>query len=337
MTASRWPLLELVQRLCAKLNAPKPSSLSAAELANSAFHADLVDAVYDAAQRLMLQINPDELYESAVIHTRNLSLEEVSCLSGNTSITWTTSTGTSAPDWAFPIMGLKDYDGIFELTEVVHVGAGVMTATLDRTFHLDSGDYDAYILTREVALPSDYKAARNAPYNITAGHGIEIISFNQLEEMRRTHHSIDFLRLTPGNAKYATINRSSAGTPYLMTYPSTITRQDIQFPYIKEISVYNPAEDDASTTYLPLPPHHQHLIIDAVLVEVLGHQLADGRENRAYYDAMNRLSQHISDMDSEIDRSRNETRVEPVTYRGTRRMWSGGRFGPVVYRDFDRE
>lgn len=337
MAATRWSLLELVQRTCAKLNAPKPSSLSASALADSAFHDDLVDALHDAAHRLMLRLNPEELFETVVLRTTPVSDIDATVIANNDAVTWD-GTGTdsvNAASWAFPILCMQDTEGIYELSSIS--GTTTMSATMDRTWTGDSGTEDAYVGTREIALPADFKQIRERLYNVTDQQRVDVITLNQLEEMRRTHPNVDVISLSPGTVRYVTVTRDGDGNAYLMCYPVPEDAQDIRIPYIKMLDVYDASTDDATSWYFPIPPHHQNILIDSVVVEVLGHQLADGQENRAYYDAMKRLSQSIADIDGESDASRNQSRVEPVTYRGGRRLFANGRYAKTLPIDFDRD
>jgi len=337
MAPGRWALDELVSRLCAKIGAPKPSSLSSSALAASALHADLIDSIEDAVHRLLLRLNPEELYDTVIKRTVAASDVTIACLNGSTTITWTdTDTDSADADsWAFPVMSLKSYDGIYELSSIS--GTGTKTATLDREFNLDSGSYEGYITTREIALPTDFKTVRKQPYNITGSQRVDVITLNQLEEMARTHKNVDMLRLSPGSCRYLLQSREFGGTPYLMTYPSTLLNDEIRIPYVRAIDVYDASEDTASEFYYPISPHHQHLILDACIVEIMGHQMANGQPNQAYYDSMKRLSQALTDVSAEMDIGRNDTMIEPVTYASGRRLWSNGRFARRLPRDFDRE
>lgn len=341
MALSRWSFLELVQRSCKRLNAPRPSSLGAAELARNDLFTDLIDVHNDVIQQLMLRLWPDELYGEDVIRSRMVESGTATLVNDSATVIIPKASLTQYAD-SFDtttqlIMSVDSAEGVYELSSPTEANPTTWTATMDRTWTGETIiDTPIKVGSRVATLPSDFHRMRSGVSSVTDGNQIPIINSAQFEGLKLSDSSMDVRNLSPGIPRYARILRSEENR-YLALYPSPDGVKDIYIPYFKQIVAFSAGVDTASTFYVPIPPQHQHIIVEAVVVQVLSGQLSTEEQNARYTMAMRKLNQSIADITAEPNAARDDTRMEPVTYRGRRRMWADTRLSSARRSDDDWE
>lgn len=323
MALERWSILEYVQRISAKLNMPVPSDLTTATLQGQSTLSDLVDAVNDMAQHLMLRMWPDEIIKYDTIRSFTSDTDATATLTNDsTTVVIDASTLTNATDLAlhdpFDIW-CAELGGVHEVTSA-YLSGGDITGTLDRAFQGTTNDYTVTVGDRRVDLPDDFHRLVTDPNFASTSGRLKILTQAQFANSRQTIPALSMTSLTPGKPLYGVINYATNG---LYLYPEPDQEYDIRITYYHLITAYDSTADgaDATAFYFPIPAEHQSILIDMVMAEMLSTNL----ESEQYRLAANKVSQRLADISSDQGEGRIGTRMTPRTYRGRRRLGRRGR------------
>lgn len=314
MATSKWSLLEIVQRVCEKINMPPPTDLSNAEIASNEAWSHMIDVVNYVVDSLVKSMWPEEVIKHDKIWT--VAPQELTVTVANGSASVTLDSGNISTSLTYMWIRISGYEVPFRVTDI----PGSTTITMENNWPgSNASGQTAYFYKEGYALPTDFDRPVSSPKKFLPVGDIDFVSPEVYQNQRFGQTAANEGTYLPGKPAIATIFTDSDGTHYLALKPFPDAVIPIEIQYYSLIAELVP-DGDADSLYTAIPASHQHILIPAIIRELFAYKMQDPRWQQADADLRERMSHIVGSKDE----SRGVAQITPMVHQARRRLFAGG-------------